>query len=75
MIIIINQLSLSIILGSKSDRVPPMVYTRVCILTGYVLPLLNALLLIHQSVDPKRAIGFTFNGLVTHVSKFPCQAT
>jgi hypothetical protein len=31
------------LISSKSDRVPPMVYTpEYAILTGYVLPLLNA---------------------------------
>jgi hypothetical protein len=45
-------------------------YTTEYALTGYVLPLLNALLLIHQSGSQIAcAIGFTFNGLVTHVSK------
>jgi len=47
------------------------------ILTGYVLPLLNALIADSPKCGSQIecAIGFTFNGLLTHFSKFPCQAT
>jgi hypothetical protein len=52
-----------------------MVYTR-AILTGYVLPLLNAFIADSPKCGSQIACDwFYFNGLVTHVSKFASQAT